>query len=136
MHQLFSISSTQQLPKSRQKININKSNNYFSSNVSAEDRNNLSTLMNIRQTNKIGKYLGFPITNLHPRSLYYQYIIDNMNNKLNAWRDRFLAPAGRTTLIKSVLSTIPPIPCNVISFPNQFVTIQIESKEILSGNHT
>jgi len=72
--------------------------------------------MNIRQKNRLGKYLGLPITSYHPKSSDYQYIIDNMNNKLKGWKARFLTLAVRTTLVKSVLASIPTyaMQCNLL----------------------
>lgn len=63
--------------------------------------------MNIRIKDTIGKYRGLPITNHHPKIADYQYIIDHMNQKLRGWKTRLLSLAGRTTLIKSVLASIP-----------------------------
>lgn len=50
----------------RSKNNFSKFSIIFSVNVSNEDKNDLSTTKNIRQTYKIEKYLGLPITNHHP----------------------------------------------------------------------
>ncbi|KAK6775883.1 hypothetical protein RDI58_026884 [Solanum bulbocastanum] len=85
-------------------------------NVGLRDRNDLPTMLNILQSDKMGKYLGLPITNHHPKSSDYQYIIDNMNRKLSGWKTRFLSLAGRTTLIKSILASIPmyDMQCNLI----------------------
>ena len=71
-----------------------------------KERDELSSLMDIRQANNMGKYLRFSMKNHHPKIFDYQYIIDHMNKKLSVWKTRFLNLAGRTTLIKSVLATI------------------------------
>lgn len=80
--------------QSGQKINFNKSSVIFSNNVNSEDRKNLSTVLNICQSRKMGKYLGYPITNHHPKTLDYQYIMDRMNNKLKGWKARMLSLVG------------------------------------------
>lgn len=46
-------------------------------------RNELSTMMNIRQSENIGKYLGLTIANHHPKIQDFQYTIDNLNKKLS-----------------------------------------------------
>uniref|UniRef100_A0A0V0HYM8 Putative ovule protein n=1 Tax=Solanum chacoense TaxID=4108 RepID=A0A0V0HYM8_SOLCH len=46
--------------QSGQNINFNKSSIIFSANVNQEERNNLSSALNISQKDKVGKYLGLP----------------------------------------------------------------------------
>lgn len=65
---------------------------------------------------KIEKYLGLPITNHRPKTSDYQYIIDHINRKLSGWKSRFLSLARITTLVKSVVASIPTytMKCNLL----------------------
>ena len=54
------------------------------------------------------KYLG--VTERAPRKSDFQYIIDQVNRKLNAWKAKNLSFAARVTLAKSVIETIPIYP--------------------------
>lgn len=63
--------------------------------------------MGFQQSTRFGKHLGFPIMQGKIAPEEFQFIIDNLHNKLSGWKTRFLNIAGRTTLAKSCLSNIP-----------------------------
>lgn len=60
-----------------------------------------------------GKYLSFPIFNKHPVNSDFQYLVDNMRQKLTGWKLITLNMAGRMVLAKVSLSGIPS---NVMSY--------------------
>lgn len=106
---------------SGQKINYTKSCVFFSNNCSQQDRDFVLTFLNIPQGHSFGKYLGFSILTKQPTKRDYQFIIDNFKNRLACWKTKTLTLAGRTTLIKSTLNSIPnhvmqllPIPAHII----------------------
>ncbi|XP_070018033.1 uncharacterized protein [Nicotiana sylvestris] len=89
------------------KINNNKSKILFSGNCSTTLKDYTISLFNIKQTTQFEKYLGFPIINNRPKPLDFQFVIDNLRNKLSSWKINFLTLAGRATLAKAALNAIP-----------------------------
>jgi len=53
------------------------------------------------------KYLGIPVGANHRRIEFWQDMIQKIQKRLALWKGKYLSFAGRVTLIKSVLSTIP-----------------------------
>lgn len=53
------------------------------------------------------KYLGVPIVSSRKESSLYNYIVDNVCQKLNGWKSHTLSMAGRVTLAQSCLTSIP-----------------------------
>ena len=63
--------------------------------------------------NKIGKYLGCPLSRKRKPRETFQYIIDRVNSKLAVWKTSSLSMAGRITLAKSIISSVPMYPMQV-----------------------
>ncbi|XP_070041017.1 uncharacterized protein [Nicotiana tomentosiformis] len=97
-----------------QKINNNKSCIVFSPNIPQSVQDDI---LNMRFSYQVGKYLGLPITRLQPKSADYQYLLDQMNNRLQVWKTKFLNLGGWTTLVKSVLASIPTSAMQYILLP-------------------
>lgn len=93
--------------QSSQRVKLSISKIIFSNNVSSNSRATLSSTLNIPSSSSFGKYLGFPMPNMHPKYSDYQYILDRMNNHLQGWKTKFLTLAGCTTLVWFVLNSIP-----------------------------
>jgi hypothetical protein len=53
------------------------------------------------------KYLGLPISNLKLRKSDILEWVEKIADRLPSWKASLLNLAGRTTLVKSVLSAIP-----------------------------
>lgn len=51
------------------------------------------------------KYLGLPLTTARLKRIHFQPIIDKSIDKLIAWNARNIAPAGRLTQVKAVLTS-------------------------------
>lgn len=73
--------------------------------------------MGIRPDINFGKYLGFPIFHKKPEKGDFQFLIDNLNNKLAGWKTKFLNMTGRVTLAKSSLANIPNYVMQYINLP-------------------
>ena len=93
--------------ESGQKINLDKSRIYFSPNVRNELKEEISERLGIRETNNIGKYLGFPLKHRGVPRNPYNFIVERVMNKLAGWKAKYLSFAGRAVLIKSIMSAIP-----------------------------
>lgn len=90
-----------------QKISLDKSRIYFSPNVRNEVKEEISERLGIRETNNIGKYLGFPLKHQGVPRNPYNFIVERVMNKLVGWKAKYLSFVGRVVLIKSVMSAIP-----------------------------
>jgi hypothetical protein len=95
---------------SGQEVSQAKTSILFSRNVSRSMRVKLLHMSGFRETCDLGKYLGVPLTGRAPKRTDYQYLIDQVSNKLAAWKARHLSFAGRVTLAKSVLEAVPIYP--------------------------
>ena len=93
--------------ESGQKINLDKYRIYFSPNVRNELKEEISERLGIRETNNIGKYLGFPLKHRGVPRNPYNFIVERVMNKLAGWKAKYLSFAGRAVLIKSIMSAIP-----------------------------
>jgi hypothetical protein len=79
----------------------------FPKNVSREMRNRLVQISEFREAVLLWKYLGVPLTEKAPRRSDFQFVLDQVNRKLTAWKAKNLSFAGRVTLAKSVIEGIP-----------------------------
>jgi hypothetical protein len=69
----------------------------------------------------LGKYLGVPLTGCAPRKEDYQYIMDQVNVKLSAWKATHLSFAARVTIAKSVLEALPMYPMMTVIIPKKCI---------------
>lgn len=88
-------------------ISLNKSKMFVSKNVHASRALLYSQMVGIGLTPDLGKYLGVPI--LHGKLIKRTFgpLIQKVRGKLASWKSKFLSMAGKTVLIKAVLSSIP-----------------------------
>ncbi|XP_038687586.1 uncharacterized protein LOC119986972 [Tripterygium wilfordii] len=92
---------------SGQRVSFQKSSIYVSKNVDQGVASDISRLSGIPLTDNLGKYLGTPSIHGRVSSKEYQYVVDRISSRLEGWKTRHLSFAGRITLAKSVLTTIP-----------------------------
>lgn len=88
-------------------MNKETTNLFCSRNVHPKVDATLSQNSGFSVVPDLGKYLGIP---LHHKRVYrwtFQFIKDKLRTCLNKWKANFLSLAGRITLAKSVLNTIP-----------------------------
>jgi len=72
------------------------------------------------------KYLGIPLFKLTPRVSHWLPLLDKLKGRIQAWGVNWLNPAGKTVLIKAVLSSLP-IYQNSILFSLKATTQKIDS---------
>lgn len=68
-----------------------------------------------------GKYLEFPIFLSRQRKTDFQFLLDNFKTRLAGWKISFLTMAGRTSLIKSTLNSLPNHVTQYISIPHSII---------------
>ena len=93
--------------ESGQLVNLDKSRIYFSPNSQDGVKENISVILNIQATSCLGKYLGFPLRHKGVGRSQYNFITEKIISKLSEWKAKFLSFAGRTVLVKSVMTAIP-----------------------------
>lgn len=102
---------------SGQKVSLDKSKIFFSENVHRDLAKQISDESGIKSTKDLGKYLGLPILHKRINKDTISEVIERVTSRLAGWKGRFLSMAGRLTLTKSVLSSIPVHTMSVISLP-------------------
>ena len=102
---------------SGQKVNLEKSVIFFSENIHRDLANSISNESGIKGTKELGKYLGMPVLQKRINKETFGEVIEKISSKLAGWKSRFLSLAGRITLTKSVLTSIPVHTMSTISLP-------------------
>lgn len=102
---------------SGQKMSEEKSRVFFSKNLTKTNCQLLSTELGIRATNDLGKYLGIPTIHQRVSKNTFHHILEKVQSKLAGWKAKQLTLAGRVTLTRSVLATIPYYTIQVLPLP-------------------
>jgi len=63
------------------------------------------------------KYLGLPLGAYPKRISTWKHVLSQIRGRLNSWKGRLLSLAGRTILIKSVISAIPLYYMSIFCIP-------------------
>ena len=118
---------------SGQTVSESKSRVYFSPNIDPDDREALSDILGFRQTECLGKYLGFPIKHKGNNNQDLGFVLDRVKCKLAGWKANLLSMAGRAVLIPASSSAIPAyiMQCNLLLGK---VLVLIELTEISCGD--
>lgn len=103
---------------SGQKVSLEKSKIYFSNNVSRELGKLISDESGIKSTKDLGKYFGMPILQKRINKETFREMLEKVSSRLSGWKGRFLSMAGRITLTKAVLSSIPVHPMSIVLLPS------------------
>ena len=89
-----------------QKVNVGKSQVFFSPNLDHSCREELCNILKFCSTPSLGKYLGFPLKHTSsPQD--FGAVIERVQGKLAGWKAHLLSFAGRLVLTQATLSTIP-----------------------------
>lgn len=102
---------------SGQKVNLEKSKKIFSKNVSRDMEGLISAASDIGCTRDLGKYLGMPILHKRLNKDTYGEVLERVSSRLSGWKSTTLSLAGRLTLTKAVISSIPVHSMSTILMP-------------------
>ena len=92
---------------SGQMINKSKSAITFSRKTPDHIKTEAQQILGIQLVGGLGKYLGLPkMFGRKKRDLFNQ-IVDRIRQRSLSWSSRFLSTAGKTTMLKSVLASMP-----------------------------
>lgn len=92
---------------SGQKVSLEKSKIFFSNNVSRELEQRISEESGIQSTRDLGKYLEMSILHKRINKETFGDVLERASSRLAGWKSRTLSFAGRLTLTKAVLASIP-----------------------------
>ena len=87
---------------SKQKTQI-----FFSKNVAVTLASRIGKALGFSITNNLERYLGMPLLRDRVSKKTYQSTIDKIDQRLSGWATKHLSLAGRITLAQSVLQAIP-----------------------------
>lgn len=111
---------------SGQCINRSKSAITFSSKTSVEAKERVKRDLNINTEGGIGKYLGLPENFGRKKRDIFASIVDRIRQKSHSWTARYLSGAGKTVLLKAVLSAMPSYTMTCFKLPKSLCK-QIQS---------
>ena len=92
---------------SSQKVNLNKSSIFISPHSNPNQAALLERELGFKISKTFGKYLGVPILVNGRNKRAYDFLIENIRNKLSGWKARTFSLAGHCTLINAVTTAIP-----------------------------
>lgn len=89
---------------SGQRVRPSKSSIWFNNQTNQQTREEVEALFDNPPNNASTIYLGAPI---QTNAASYDFLIEKVTGKLQAWKSRLLSQAGRVVLLKSVLQSLP-----------------------------
>ena len=90
-----------------QLMSVTKSRLWFSPSTPRHIKEQVAGIFRIRTIDYIGTYLGMPIFISRCTAQSYQYLVDNIRSRIEGWQAKYLSMAGRATLIKAFVTSIP-----------------------------
>ncbi|KAF7838223.1 ribonuclease H [Senna tora] len=92
---------------SGQRVSAQKSKIFFTKNVNSELRQSILSITNFSPTDDLERYLGMPLLHGRMSRSKFLFILDKVKARLSGWKRNCLSLAGRTTLARSVISSMP-----------------------------
>ena len=90
---------------------------YTNINAPHDHKQLFQDTLNVCETKDLGTYLGFPLSHKRPRRKDVQFVVDKVKRKLSLWKSNYLSRAGKLTLIKSTLNSMPAYYLQSQTFP-------------------
>ena len=110
---------------------------WFSPRIPRRIKDQVVGIFGISTTHRIGTYLGTPIFTTRRTTNSYQYLVDKIQKRIEGWQAKYLSMAGRATLIKATVASIPIYAMQTMLLP-QKISHQIDklSYRFLWGDTT
>lgn len=102
---------------SGQLVNKDKSAIFFSSNCSAEAKQEVRSALQIDTEALAEKYLGLPTALGRSTNGAFEYMPSRLRNLMGVWSGREASCAGREVLLKSVAQAVPTYPMSCFLLP-------------------
>ncbi|KAM2304856.1 hypothetical protein PS1_024795 [Malus domestica] len=114
---LFLLLVNEYCSASGQSVNIQKSNVFFSANISTDASVELGAIFDMNFISDPNTYLGVPAVWGCSKRQGLAYINDRIMGKLQGWKRCTLSQAENEVLIKAVVQAIPAYSMNLFKFP-------------------
>ncbi|XP_026433777.1 uncharacterized protein LOC113331264 [Papaver somniferum] len=88
-------------------INYSKSSAFICGDISQEEKLSITTRLGVKKLCSSDKYLGLPILLGKSKVSSFHSLKDSYNKRFSGWNSKTLNQAARTTMVKSVLNSIP-----------------------------
>lgn len=106
---------------SRQNINREKTNIFFSSNTSQPLQSRIQQLLGVLQICQYEKYLGLPTLVGRGKKQSFIFLKERVWKKLQGWKKKLLFQAGREVHIKSVIQAISKYTMSCFKLPKGLI---------------
>ena len=92
---------------SGQLMSATKSKTWFSPRTPRHIKEQVARILGLPTMDRIGTYLGTPIFTTRRTTSSYQYLVDNIRKRIEGRQAKYLSMAGRATLIKASVTSVP-----------------------------
>ena len=104
---------------SGQLMSTTKSKTWFSPRTPRRIKDQVAGILGLPTTDRIGTYLGTPIFTTRRTASSCQYLVDNIRKRIEGWQARYLSMAGRATLIKASITSVPLYAMQIMLLPKK-----------------
>lgn len=105
---------------SGQKVNLKKTDVYFSTGVVESRLRNLADILGVWVVEKHDKYLGLPTVVGRSKKIITKGVKEKLWKRLQGWKGMLLSKASREILIKAIAQSIPTYVMSVFKLPSCF----------------
>lgn len=102
-----------------QRLNLQKSDIYFSPNVDPMVAEQFEQIMGIPSVSAYSKYLGLPAMVGRSKTSCFEYLRDNIWDRLMGYKENLLSIGGREVLLKSVVQPLPTYSMSIFKIPKE-----------------
>lgn len=100
-----------------QKVNVSKSQNFFSANTPNDIVNGICNRLGFNMVDNLGIYLGMPLLHNRMGVGTFNFLVDEVRQRLSGWEVRKLSMVRRISLVHSILLVIPNYFMNMVKVP-------------------
>lgn len=129
---------------SGQSVNFSKSLITFSPNTSPAIRGQICGILEVRESEAPGKYLGLPMAVGRKKNEVFNFLSDRVNQKLKGWQNKSISKAGKCILLKTAAQAIPNfvtgmdtfvwkipwLPCTVNGYISTHMPVELENTRV------
>lgn len=98
-------------------FNFEKSSLSFSPNISEANADNIKSLLSISIAHGHDVYLGLPTFSMKSKKLQFRYLVERVAKRMKGWGNKYYSAAGKETLIKVVIQSIPTYAMSCFHIP-------------------
>lgn len=106
---------------SGQRINLEKSSLFTSKQIKGRKLSQVQQVLGCRVKSFPFVYLGAPLYKGRCKAKYFDPLLQMISNKLAGWKANFISFAGKITLLKSVLASIPIHTLSCMAVPKSII---------------